>query len=342
MNRGRISSQLTGAFLLLSFYSLFFSCIAPRRSFEETKKPSPPDYTQSKYWAALPAIKDSADVVPAGSGVKNGQDNAKADVFFLYPTLYVTGRSWNADVNDRKLNKRIDMTTIRNQASVFNGSCKVYAPRYRQAVLYSYLDKKGNGKMAMDLAYEDVKAAFEYYLKNYNNGRPLILASHSQGSHHAFRLIRDYFEKDSLLSRKLICAYLIGATVEQDFAAIPPCDSADQTGCMVAWRSAKWGTPEDKFFFQPSRFCTNPLSWKRDTVYVTAKNNLGGLPFRAKRMDPEIADARISNNILWVHKPKKKGYFRNSRNYHLMDYNLFWMNIRQNVQQRVDRYLAPH
>ena len=321
---------------------LLSSCLAPRRSFEESQTPSPPDYTQSKYWAALPTKKDSADAVPPGSGDKDAQAAAKADVFFIYPTIYLTGKRWNADVESRKLNKRIDKTTIQNQASVFNGSCKVYAPRYRQAVLYAYLDKKGNGTKAMDLAYEDVKKAFEYYLKNYNNGRPLIIASHSQGSHHAFRLIKDYFEKDSALYRKLICAYLIGATVENDFTVVIPCDSANQTGCMVSWRSAKWGTKEDKYFFQRSKFCTNPLSWKRDTAYLSAKNNLGSLPFGAKRMDVKVADAKVNNNILWVHKPKKGGYFKNNRNYHVMDYNLFWMNIRVNVKQRVEHYLATH
>ena len=33
------------------------------------------------------------------------------------------------------------------------------------------------------------KAAFQYYLEHYNNGRPFIIASHSQGTYHAKRLI---------------------------------------------------------------------------------------------------------------------------------------------------------
>ncbi len=41
---------------------------------------------------------------------------------------------------------------------------------------------------AFDLAYEDLKTAFENYLKHYNKGRPIIIASHSQGSLHALRL----------------------------------------------------------------------------------------------------------------------------------------------------------
>ena len=330
--------QLLTAYCLL----VFCSCLRPHRSFESSTPPAAPDYSKQQYWAALPTVKDSADVVPYGSGLKDGQADAKVDVFFIYPTIYLTGRKWNADVNKKRLNKRIDKTTIMHQANVFNGSCKIYAPRYRLAVLYSYLDKKGNGKKALDFAYEDVKKAFEYYLKNYNNGRPFIIASHSQGSHHAFRLIKDYIENNPVLYKQLVCAYIVGATVEQDYTIVVPCDSASQTGCMISWRSAQWGTTEDKYFFQHSKFCTNPLSWKRDTVYVSAAKNLGGIPYGANRIDVGIADAKVSSNILWVHKPEKLGYLKNIKNYHISDYNLFWMNIRENVKQRVESYLQKN
>jgi hypothetical protein len=80
------------------------------------------------------------------------------------------------------------------------------------------------------------------------------------------------------------------------------------------------------------------LSWKRDTNYVGKEKNLGGAPFYLKRVDKELCDAQIKNNILWVHKPNKTGYLRSVKNYHVADYNLFYMNIRENVKQRVDAY----
>ena len=155
---------------LLIFSILISSCLWPARSFEKSKPSLAPDYSQEKYWAALPAKKDSADSVPYGSNLKDEQVSAKADVFYIYPTIYWTGKHWNADVTDKKLNRRIDKSAIRHQASVFNGSCKIYAPLYRQAILYAYAVMEGSGKKALDFAYEDVKKAFEYYLKNYNNG----------------------------------------------------------------------------------------------------------------------------------------------------------------------------
>src|SRR5271157_4198956 len=145
-------SKINFISFILFFFLVFscYSCLAPRKYFEDDRVTSPPDYNQERYWAALPTKKDSADAVPYNSGLKDGQANAKVDVFFIYPTIYLAGRNWNADVNNKKLNRRIDKTTIRQQASAFNGSCKVYAPRYRQAVLASFRNDNENGKKALD------------------------------------------------------------------------------------------------------------------------------------------------------------------------------------------------
>ena len=83
-------------------------------------------------------------------------------------------KNWNASIEDRKLNDKTDGSTILYQASIFNGAGKVYAPRYRQAHLHAYFTnkRKGEAQKAFELAYADVKAAFEYYLQHYNQGRP--------------------------------------------------------------------------------------------------------------------------------------------------------------------------
>ena len=156
------------------------SCFKPFHQFSHYAPPPIPDYALEKNWAALPNKKDSADAVPVNSSEIDNQNVAQADVFYIYPTLNFSRAGWNARVDSKRLNKRIDKYPIRMQASVFNGSCKVYSPRYRQATFGSFLEKKpGSGKQALDLAYQDVKAAFDYYLNNYNHGRPFIIAGHS-------------------------------------------------------------------------------------------------------------------------------------------------------------------
>ena len=146
----------------------------------------------------MPFRKDSADLTP-DTIFTDLQSESSVDVFFLHPTSY-TGtkgqRFWNAPLDDEKVNRKTDRTSIRHQASIFNGAGKIYAPRYRQAHLHAYFTKneKELAQQAFDLAYRDVAAAFQYYLDHYNKGRPIILACHSQGTTHGMRLLKEFFD----------------------------------------------------------------------------------------------------------------------------------------------------
>jgi hypothetical protein len=327
--------------LIFLFLPLFlgscFSLIRPWHRYEHYKHPPAPDYSDTQNWTALPDRKDSADAIPQHSNLKDGQAEARADVFFIHPTTFWDARNWNGDVRNKKLNKATDRSTIREQASVYNGSCKVYAPRYRQATLYSFIDTI-NGNKALDLAYVDIKAAFTYYLEHYNKGRPIIIASHSQGSWLAIRLLRDFFDTDSILRKRLIVAYIIGGPeTDHEYVHIPPCDSAGQIGCYIGW-----GTFRKRNHFYKVRYskylCVNPLTWKRDNVRALKTLNLGGVPVGFNRVDVHVCDAQCHNGQLWIHKPKRGGYIRLLGNYHIVDYGLFYMNIRENVDYRIACY----
>ena len=168
--------------------------------YEFKSKDGIPDFSNLNYWAASPFKMDPSDNVPAD--LKNEIKDTIADVFFIHPTTYTDAKmpmGWNAQIDDEELNKKTDNSAILYQASVFNKYCRVFAPRYRQANLRAfYTDDKKMANAALELAYEDVKNAFEYYLKNYNNGRPIIIASHSQGTFHAGKLLKDFFENKLL------------------------------------------------------------------------------------------------------------------------------------------------
>ncbi|CAN5215692.1 hypothetical protein BH09BAC5_BH09BAC5_08660 [soil metagenome] len=352
----RSSIILQPQLFLIFFFSFFIelvSCIKPVKDFSRYTTPSRPDYSLLKNWAALPTEKDSADTVPYGSGLKDEQKSAQVDVFYIHPTMFFKGKNWNADLSDKKTNRLVDIYPIRQQASVFNGSCKVYAPRYRQATLYSFFDAAGNGKLALDTAYSDVKAAFQYYLKNYNHGRPIIIAGHSQGTFHAQRLLHDFFDNDPEMRKLLVAAYLIGGNIgENSFTTILPCDSASQLNCYVQWHTRLYGTmskePTKNKVSAPGfencheYICVNPLTWKRDTIYAAASLNLGSVPNTFDRIDKGIIDAKISDqSVIWSHNPKKRGYPK-GKNYHVADIGMFYMNIRENVKLRCELYLAKN
>jgi hypothetical protein len=319
---------------------LFFTgCIKPWKSFEDYIPPPAPDYSNEAAWVALPWRHDAPDTVPAGSGLKDEQADAKVDVFFIYPTLDFSGSGWNADIYDKDLNAHIERTTIRQQASVFNGSCRIFSPRYRQATLYSFIDKTGNGKKALDLAYSDLRRAFIYYMKNYNKGRPIIIAGHSQGGLMAFRILREFFDTTAL-RQKLVAAYPIGYQLIQDsLKNLVPGDSATQTGCYVTWNTVVWGGIPGKMGAKLRGVCVNPLNWKRDDKYVDAANNLGSINYGFKKVFPNVVGAACRNGELWISVPIVGGFSPLGGSYHIYDYSLFYMNIRQNVAQRVKAYL---
>jgi len=293
-----------------------------------------PDYGLAENWAALPSMKDSADAVPRNSDLIDGQDSALADVFFVHPTTFYSLWNLNADIDNKRVNAFTDRTAIRFQASVYNGSCRVYAPRYRQASLFAFLDKD-NKQKALDLAYQDVKAAFVYYLEHYNQDRPIVIASHSQGTFHAARLIRDLFDNDQALAKRLVAAYLIGGpATDGSFATIPPCDSAAQTGCYITWNTMLSGS--DPLYEN----CTsvNPLIWSRAKDRAGPLQNRGSVPRTFDRVDHYLVGAQsAANGALWIDKPPKNGY-PGLRNFHLCDYSLFYVNIRENVKQRIDAW----
>lgn len=328
------------------FISGFTACIIPVRSFDKSRHPKAPDYSKEEHWAALPSKKDNADLTIPNTSIVDRQEEAKADVFFIHPTTYRTGPNWNARMNKRIVNKRTDRLPILYQASAFNGSCRVYAPRYRQAALITYIEKRGNAPKVFDLAYQDVKQAFLYYLKNYNKERPFIIASHSQGTDHAIRLINEFIKKDSALYDRFIVAYIVGRPItNKSITTIPPCDSAAECRCFNSWNLVPWG---DSLLFRADagqQVSVNPLTWKRDTAYAANNLNLGGLPLKLNLIDIGVADAKISGNgLIWVHRPKGKTnrdyLYIESPSFHNVEYNLFYMNIRENVKQRIDAYFT--
>ncbi|OUJ75637.1 hypothetical protein BXP70_04375 [Hymenobacter crusticola] len=320
------------------------SCITvikPSRDFAHYTPATSPDYAQSANWAALPDQLDSADAVPYGTTLRDQQSTATVDVFFVHPTTYYSRGSWNASLQDKKVNLFTDRNVMRKQASVFNAAGRIYAPRYRQATLFSFFDEQNsNGKQALSLAYSDVKAAFQYYLAHYNHGRPIIIASHSQGTVHATQLLHDFFDDDPALRKQLIAAYLIGYHVKTaEYKTIRPCQDSTQTGCYVSWNVVEWGKEFAPF---EGGVATNPLTWQTDTATAPTILNLGGVPQAFNRVDRHVVDAKVHNGLVWIHPPTVSGYPRFllpgqpqlRASFHIADYGLFYLNLRHNAVTR--------
>lgn len=303
-----------------------------------------PDYNKPEFWAASPYQTGSADSIPAF--LKDEVRDQRADVFFIHPTSFfgdARTAAWNADLTDVEVNRRTDSRSILFQATVFNGSCRIFAPRYRQANMKSfYVRQSPRARQAFDLAYSDVKKAFQWYLKHENSGRPVIIASHSQGSLHAIRLIQEFFDGKPL-QKQLVCAYVVGYQIEQNaFKTVPVGERPDQTGCVVGWRSyAKGEIPRGVAAENGNSVCVNPLTWSTSGVWASPELHQG-IMAGFETIVPRTVSAGIepTSKILWIETPVNlEEKAEKLRNLHVYDYNLFWMNIRQNVKQRIDSFL---
>jgi hypothetical protein len=279
---------------------LILWALTPGGEFDATQAAPAPAYADPGAWAALPDGEDPADLVPPGASLADRQATAPADAFFIHPTTYYSGASWNAPMDDAAANFFTDVT-MAVQASAFNGCCRVYAPRYRQATLASFMVDGSDGRRALDLAYQDVVRAFEYYIENLNDGRPFIVASHSQGTAHATRLMEEVVRTASYRDR-LVAAYLVGYRVPVDkftrtLEDVPACERPAELGCVVGWDTYLDGHDPaaearraqgrgDVGHWYPTGYepaggkrwlCTNPLSWTRGQDPEPASFHLGAV-----------------------------------------------------------------
>ena len=150
------------------------------------------DYSQPANWLAAP----SDPTMPV-------------DVFYLYPTVWNRAQpsdSIIAAVNDPKMQQGATFA-LETQASAFDGVANVYAPYYRQAgsdVLNMTLQQRNT--IINGVPTTDAFAAFRYYIKHLNAGRPFILAGHSQGSNLLVNLLSTYFSKHADVAKRMVAA----------------------------------------------------------------------------------------------------------------------------------------
>jgi hypothetical protein len=331
-------------FFCVSF--LFFAGCAPKYSqyisrYKIIAVNTVPDYSSLYYWAAHPWKKDPSDSIPRPLKKEYAIDST-ADVFFLYPTTLTKHDDlrWNADINDAVINAKTDYSSILYQASVFNGF-RVFSPRYRQAHIRAYFTADtAQANAAFDTAYEDIKTAFQYYLVHFNNGRPIVIASHSQGSTHAKRLLKDFFENRPL-SKQLVVAYIAGMYIPNNyFTALGSCNDSLQTGCICSWRTYKKNYEPD-FVAKEKGTCliTSPLTWAISTQYAGNTLNKGSVLLNFNKVRTHVTGSEIHDGILWIdrlHLPG--GFLIRKKNFHIGDINLFYVNIRNDVKRRVTNY----
>jgi hypothetical protein len=360
-----IVATLAYGFFAFGLFEIFRQ---PPDPFNSRTAPPAPDYAQPRAWLAFPGRNGRERSTPPGF-VAVDESKAPADVFFIHPTTYLKNDVWVAPYDASDRDAPFNPPVLLGQISAFNGCCRLYAPQYRQASLAAL--KKSMPAVAF--AYSDVARAFRYYIAHENRGRPFIIASHSQGSAHAIRLLQQEI-LGTPLQQRLIAAYIVGAYVPSNFGSLglPVCDGPQRTGCVVAWNTSQagrsgarmlvdnstyWWRGTEKNRNQPPAICTNPLNWRSDGFVPAIRNN-GSLPFpeapfqagatRLPALVLHLTGAACRQSLLEVDVPySTPAGFHDmlsllTGSYHVNDYGIFYAAIRRNAGDRVAAWLATH
>ncbi len=329
----------------------------------------PSDYSNSANWyciggtqVAAPetatttfALETSSDTTEVDTGV---------DIFFIYPTIWTRtpGNAYVCEIDDATMLARVPFI-YKAQASAFKDVGKLYMPYYRQLDAAWAVEQglANSEKYFEGIPYTDVEAAFEYYLEHYNNGRPFILAGHSQGSAMTKALVKNYMAEHPEVYKRMIAAYVIGYYVsEEDLATHPHmkfATGADDTGVICSWNTE---APEAQIvpdgintLLVPGQHAIsiNPISWTRTETPAGKEENIGARPCnQAAQSVPEVStpglfDATVnlargtvvcSTADVDTYAPGASLFPRGV--FHTQDYGFYFDNITANAQLRAAQY----
>ena len=325
----------------------FISCKTKyaTKEFKYSDAPAVPNYENLESWAAHPSKIDSViDVF-----YTTEKENLKADVFYIYPTLLTDNKndSWNSNIKDPSQNNVVRNIAIRYQASAWANAGRIYSPLYRQVHYRSFYEPytSNGGKKAGEIAYDDIRRAFIFYLEKFNQGRPIIIAGHSQGAYHCKTLLKEFFDGKEL-QNQLVAAYIPGTRVDiNEFNTIHALkDPVDVKG-YLSWntfrinKKPKKGRHPAHFSWKKNQFVTNPIKWDESRSGSIEEHK--GLLFYDQKIYPNSVDIVIYDGLLWSSVPKGiKGslLLKLIKNYHFGDVNLFWKDISENAKKRVESF----
>ncbi|HEY2708542.1 MAG TPA: DUF3089 domain-containing protein [Caulobacteraceae bacterium] len=336
----------------------------PKVPFGKDHQAAAPDYNQRSAWALIP----DPSVAPQG-----------VDVFFIHPTSYPAsftsyngGRHWNGPIGDHAAMVALAQVMLPNYAAPFDAVGDLYAPRYRQASLYTKSTLWDDAIEARQFAYGDVKAAWDFYLARYNRGRPFILVGVEQGGDLGARLLNEAIAPNEALRGQLVGAYLVDTVVPADEygagAPVQACQSRNEAGCLVAWSAVRQGDftgvrrllsramvwdAQDQLTPLGARrpLCVNPLLGSASEDVAPERLNLGaaaatGLEWgvRPGFMVRQVG-AQCQGGILRV-TPPRSNLLRPSGDWieraREPAYNLFWADLEADSQARFAAWRKAH
>lgn len=298
-------------------------------------------YAVASNWLALPV-----------------QGDQPVDVFYLYPTVYVRMDASAPQYSDRSIEalKQSAAMAYQLQATAFAPVANIYAPYYSQCDAASVLSLPFEERDALleQAPLQDAVAAFDYYITHYNQGRPFVLAGHSQGSDVLRLLLARYMPSHPEVYARMVAAYCIGTSITEAFLAEHPflhvAKQADDTQVIVSYNTEAPGVEQPNPIVSRDALVINPITWTQSDEPAAAERNLGSLvpsPDGSLNLVQGFADAAVDLDRAVVVCSTVEGklpVLASSAHfpkgvYHSFDYALYYANLTENLQVRTAAYL---
>ncbi len=309
---------------------LIISCVLTGCNLQSEKS----IYSESQNWAYL------------GVG-----ENKPVDLFLIAPTVYRgNDNSYNMSLENNKIKEKF-IGSLNMERGIYEDNCRMYAPYYRQVGLNILNLKAKEAQPYINLAYNDVREAFSYYMDHYNNGRPVILAGFSQGSQMSLRLLKEFFGQKEL-DDLLVAAYLIGWRVTEDdineYPHLKMAQGENDTGVIVTFNSEA-PCVQSSIIVPKKTLSINPLNWKTTSEKADKSLNIEAVFTNYKgeiiKEVPNLCGAYIDpvrgtlkiTDITPDDYPPILGIFKTGV-YHAYDYEFFYQNLKENVKVRIDSW----
>lgn len=314
---------------------------------------TPTDYSQSAHWLHVPRAS-----------------RWKVDVFYVYPTAYSrtdASQPIFCPVDYPGMVQGAQSAYTR-QAWAFRTFANIYAPYYRQidATYQLSLPPAEQETNIEGPPSVDVFAAFKYYLKHYNHGRPFILVGHSQGSAVLRYLLSAYMKTHPRVYGRMIAAYIVGQSITPKYLTANPhlkfAKGASDTGVIVSWNTEAPTIAGPNPVLLPGGIAINPITWTRKQTQATARQNLGSIELDPSTERPmqnkqgrilrvmNLADARVDKTkgvVICSTVPADQPPYYDAHGFpmgvlHTFDYPLYFFSVRANAKARAEHFLASH
>ena len=281
------------------------------------------------------------------------------DVFYVYPT------AWRRPSGYEPISCPIDYPMMRDgarsvygrNATAFETTGNIFAPFYSQLDAAYVLSQPAAERWdaVRKIPAKDVIEAFDYFIKHLNQGRPFILAGHSQGSMGLMVLLSDYLQRHPTIYQRMVAAYVIGYPVTAEYMAQNPhlkfASSADDTGVIISYNVQSPNVPPggNSIMDGDIGLVINPISWTTSEKIATTAEGLGSYMPDAQLQFSKVAqyaDAQVNKaqgvllcstadeEAMQALSPFPAGV------YHSFDYPFYYFNLRQNAENRTRRFLG--